>query len=120
MTGTPPRKYYTFEVPSSWNIIGGVRVSNPENEPVSVDVEAIFHRQIIDSTWQNGLIAGLLISIFGATLLVFSLKKERQYTTKGSNKLNNQGRKPDLKYCSFCGTSIKADSKHCIKCGEKL
>lgn len=76
-TLSSPRVDYTFDVPSSWNVLGGVRISNPESEPVSVDVEVIFHRQILNSSGLTAMIVGLLIAVAGIVLVVISLKKGR-------------------------------------------
>jgi hypothetical protein len=75
-TDTPPRVDYTFNVPSSWNTLGGVRISNPENQPVAVTVEVIFHRQTINSFWVTATIIGLIVAVIGIILLFISFRTE--------------------------------------------
>jgi hypothetical protein len=64
-TASSPRVDYTFDVPSSWNVLDGVRISNPENQPVSVNVEVIFQRQVLNSSWQTAMIIGLIVAVAG-------------------------------------------------------
>jgi hypothetical protein len=68
-TDTPPRVDYTFNVPSSWATLGGVRISNPENQPVAVTIKVIFHRQTINFFWATALIIGLVVAWIGIILL---------------------------------------------------
>jgi len=76
-TETSPRVDYTFDVPSSWSTLGGVRISNPENQPVAVTVEVIFHSQILNSSWETAMIMGLIVTVIGIVLIPISIKKGR-------------------------------------------
>jgi len=75
-TDTPPRVDYTFNVPSSWATLGGVRISNPENQPVAVTVEVIFHKQTINLFWITATIIGLIVAVIGIILLYQSARTE--------------------------------------------
>jgi len=76
-TGVSPPVDYTFDVPSSWNVLGGIRISNPENQPVSVNFEIIFHNQTVNFFWETALIIGLTIAVIGIILMLVSIKKGR-------------------------------------------
>ena len=79
-TDTPPRADYTFNVPSSWSTLGGVRISNPENQPVAVTVEVIFHRQTLNSFWETAMIIGLIVALIGLVLIPISFREDiRRY-----------------------------------------
>ena len=79
-TDTPPRVDYTFNVPSSWSTLGGVRISNPENQPVAVTVEVIFHRQTLNSFWETAMIIGLIVALIGLVLIPISFREDiRRY-----------------------------------------
>lgn len=76
-TGPPPTAGYIFDAPNSWNSLGGVRISNPEDYSVTVNVEVIFHRQILNSSWQTAMIVGLFIAVAGIALIILSIRKGR-------------------------------------------
>jgi len=75
-TDTPPRVDYTFNVPSDWSTLGGVQISNPENQPVAVTVQVIFHKQTINLFWVIATIIGLTVAVIGIILLFESARTE--------------------------------------------
>jgi hypothetical protein len=85
-TDTPPIVDYTFNVsflafnvPSSWSPTG-VRISNPENQPVAVTVKVIFHRQTVNSFWETAMIIGLIVAVIGIILIPISMREDiRRY-----------------------------------------
>jgi hypothetical protein len=69
---------HVFDFPNGWTSLDGVRISNPENNPVAVTVTAIFHRQVIDDLWQGILYLGLSLSGIGAAIVGFAVYKVRR------------------------------------------
>jgi hypothetical protein len=79
-TDTPPRVDYTLNVPGDWNALGGVRISNPENQPVAVTVEVILHTQTVNSFWETAMIIGLIVAVIGIVLIPISFREDiRRY-----------------------------------------
>ena len=76
-TAKAPSVDYTFDVPSSWSHLGGIRISNPENQPVAVNIIEIFHNQTLNSSWEMAIVAGLIVILIGIILMVISTKKGR-------------------------------------------
>ena len=76
-TEPPPTAGYIFNVPNLWNSLGGVRVSNPEDYPVTVEVKVVFHSQTLNSSWQTAMIMGLIVAVIGIILMLMSIKKGR-------------------------------------------
>jgi hypothetical protein len=79
-TNHAPRVEHYFDIPSSWNDLGGIRISNPESFPVSVLVTVVFHEKIVNETWQGLFFLGVAsiflgILVIGATLVYFRKRK---------------------------------------------
>jgi hypothetical protein len=79
-TNHAPRVEHCFDIPSSWNGLGGIRISNPESFPVSVLVTVAFHSKIVNETWQGLFFLGVAsiflgILVIGATLVYFGKRK---------------------------------------------
>ena len=70
ITEEPPPSggYHLFDIPSSWNSLGGVRIYNPEDYSVAVNVEFIIYSQIRNPFWLSAMIVGLLILVSGIVL----------------------------------------------------
>lgn len=88
-TASSPRVDYTFDVPSSWNVLSGVRISNPQNQPVSVNVVVIFQRQILNSNWQRAMIIGLIVAAAGIVLMIMSIRKSRTSLSRPTKQPND-------------------------------
>lgn len=69
-TSKSPEIDYTFDVPSSWSSLGGIRISNPESQPVSVICDVVFLRQVLNPSWQIAMTMGLIVAVGGAILLL--------------------------------------------------
>jgi hypothetical protein len=79
-TNHAPRVEHYFDIPSAWNDLGGIRISNPESFPVSVLVTVVFHNEIVNETWQGLFFLGVAsiflgILVIGATLVYFRKRK---------------------------------------------
>jgi len=68
-SGEPPSAGHIFEIPSSWNSLSGVRISNPEGYSVGVNVDIDLHRQLLNSSWQTLMIIGLIVAVAGIVLV---------------------------------------------------
>jgi len=64
---SPPVEYI-FDIPNTWNSLGGVRISNPEDNPAAVNVAIIFHSQVPNFLWQTTMYLGLTSIIIGAII----------------------------------------------------
>jgi hypothetical protein len=64
---SPPVEYI-FDIPNTWNSLGGVRISNPEDNPAAVNVAIIFHSQVANFLWQTTMYLGLTSIIIGAII----------------------------------------------------
>jgi hypothetical protein len=89
-TNHAPRVEHYFDIPSSWNDLGGIRISNPESFPVSVLVTVVFHEKIVNETWQALFFLGVAsiflgILVIGATLVY--LKKRKGLIEVGESEL---------------------------------
>lgn len=69
---------HVFDFPNEWTSLDGVRISNPENNPVAVAVTVIFHRQVMDTLWQGIMYLGLSLAGIGAITTGFALYKRRR------------------------------------------
>jgi len=68
---------HTFDIPSLWNSLGGVRITNPEGYLVTVNVEVILHSLTINIFWQRALFIGEVVAAIGLVLTVVSIRKSR-------------------------------------------
>lgn len=68
---------HSFDIPNSWNSLGGVRINNPEDYSVAVNVEFIIYSQIRNPFWLSAMILGLLIVASGLVFAWISIKRVR-------------------------------------------
>jgi hypothetical protein len=68
---------YVFDIPNSWNSLGGARIYNPEDYDVAVTVEFIIYSQIRNPFWLSATIVGLLIVASGIAFAGISIKRVR-------------------------------------------
>jgi hypothetical protein len=66
---------HTFYIPSLWNSLGGVLISNPEVYLVTVNVEVILHSQTINNSWHRAFVIGAVVTAIGLVLTVTSVRK---------------------------------------------
>ena len=66
---------HTFDIPSLWISLGGVRISNPEGYLVTVNVEVIFHSQTANYSWYTALVIGAVVAAIGLVLTVVSIRE---------------------------------------------
>lgn len=85
----PSGGYYLFDVPNSWNTLGGVRIYNPEDYAVAVNVEFIFYTQIIVNSWFFAMIWGVLVNIGGIVLIGIRYKKVHTFPVLIRENLEN-------------------------------
>jgi ABC-type Fe3+-siderophore transport system permease subunit len=76
--------YYIFDIPSSWNSVGGARIYNPEDYAVAVSVEFIIYSQIRNPYWLTAMIAGLLLAVAGIILIILNIR--RRHTVRMQHK----------------------------------
>jgi hypothetical protein len=69
---------HIFDFPEGWTSLDGVRISNPENNPVTVTVTIIFHRQVMDTSLQAIMYLGLSLAGIGAIAIGFAVHKSRR------------------------------------------
>jgi hypothetical protein len=99
-TNHSPRVEHYFDIPDSWNELGGIRVSNPEPYPVSIIVTAAIHHQTINETWYGLLtlgIAAVAAGIFaiGASLIYILRRKRLVSRMKGETEKGEEVRKEE-------------------------
>lgn len=68
---------HVFDFPNGWTNLDGVRISNPESNPVAVTVTAIFHSQVINGLWQAIMGLGLFLSGTGILIIGVAVYKRR-------------------------------------------
>jgi hypothetical protein len=71
----PGEGIHTFYIPSLWNSLGGVQISNPEGYLVTVSVEIILHSQTIINSWHRAFFTGAVVTAIGVVLTVVSVRK---------------------------------------------
>jgi hypothetical protein len=77
-TEQSPPVEYIFDIPNTWNSLGGVRISNPEDNPAAVNVAIIFHSQVPNFLWQTTMYLGLTSIIIGAIITAVAVYRRKQ------------------------------------------
>jgi hypothetical protein len=80
---------HVFDFPNGWTNLDGVRIYNPESNPVAVAVTAIFRGQVINGLWQAIMYLGLFLSGTGIVIIGVAVYKRR-------HKLNSESKQQGI------------------------